>query len=446
MKRSVLSYVAATVVLAILATVAVALVSHDPAGSDWTAAATFGLIGFFTALFSYRRGIGGESGSVSFLPLLSGVLVTPTTAIVVTVFFATIAATILHRKPVEKILFNAAQLAVATAIAACMLAPWHGLQAAGFAGPAHFIGFLAAGVSFIAANSLLVAGAFAVADGRNFWPTWQRIVAATIWYDLFALPVIGLLAWSYADHGAWWLLAIVVPLLGLRQLYKQNAQLEHATQELLQIMVAAMEARDPYTSGHSRRVAAYAVAIAKGARLPAKVIDRVQVAALLHDVGKIYEVYAPLLRKPGRLTQDEVAVIQTHPIKSAELVSRVSQLRDVVAAVRGHHERWDGEGYPDRLRGAAIPLAARIIALADTIDAMRSFRPYRDPATIEAVYLEISSNGGSQFDPVLTATALAPANWRRLDQMMRTFERSTPHHPAAQKPASVTSEREVSSV
>jgi HD-GYP domain-containing protein (c-di-GMP phosphodiesterase class II) len=136
-------------------------------------------------------------------------------------------------------------------------------------------------------------------------------------------------------------------------------------------------------------------------------LERVRVAALLHDVGKIHEVFAPILSKPGRLTPEERAIIETHPIKSAELVQNVSQLRDVVGPVRHHHENWDGTGYPDGLSGEGIPLAARIIMFADTIDAMTSDRPYRAALGKEQVTQELLKMRGRQFDPKICDALLA---------------------------------------
>jgi len=118
-------------------------------------------------------------------------------------------------------------------------------------------------------------------------------------------------------------------------------------------------------------------------------------------------VFAPILSKPGRLTAEERAIIETHPIKSAELVQNVSQLRDVVAPVRHHHENWDGTGYPDGLRGENIPLSARIIMFADTIDAMTSDRPYRAALGQAHVTQELLKMRGKQFDPAICDTLLA---------------------------------------
>jgi HD-GYP domain-containing protein (c-di-GMP phosphodiesterase class II) len=146
--------------------------------------------------------------------------------------------------------------------------------------------------------------------------------------------------------------------------------------------------------------------------LKEKQVERVAVAALLHDVGKIHEVFAPILSKPGRLTAEENAIMQTHPIKSEELVRTVSQLKDVVAPIRHHHENWDGTGYPDGLVGESIPIASRIIMFADTIDAMTTDRPYRAALTETQVRGEFVKLRGRQFDPgicdILLASPLYP--------------------------------------
>ena len=124
-------------------------------------------------------------------------------------------------------------------------------------------------------------------------------------------------------------------------------------------------------------------------------------------MSKIHEIYAPILRKPGKLTSEEWAVMQTHPIRSAELVSTVSHLRDLVAAVRHHHENWDGSGYPDGLAGYDIPLESRIIMFADTIDAMTSDRPYRKALGESEVRTELVKHQGRQFDPAICEQLLS---------------------------------------
>src|SRR5215208_3603679 len=136
-------------------------------------------------------------------------------------------------------------------------------------------------------------------------------------------------------------------------------------------------------------------------------VERVGVAALLHDVGKIDEAFAPILAKEGRLTPDEWDVMKRHPIRSAELVGLLSSLRDVVPAVRHHHENWDGTGYPDGLKADEIPVASRIIMFADTFDAMTTKRPYRGPMGEEEIREELVRCRGRQFDPGMADKLLA---------------------------------------
>jgi HD-GYP domain-containing protein (c-di-GMP phosphodiesterase class II) len=205
--------------------------------------------------------------------------------------------------------------------------------------------------------------------------------------------------------------------------------------ELLQLMVTTLEARDPYTSGHSRRVQAYAVLIARSMRVPERDVRRLSQAALLHDVGKIYEKYAPILSKAEKLTPEEWAIMQQHPADGERLVSTMTRLKDLVPAIRHHHEQWDGTGYPDGIAGDQIPLAARIIALADTIDAMTSHRPYRSALSEDQVRSELVRCRGRQFDPTLTDQILSAATWRKLFAPARE---PTPH---AQPALSVVSGR-----
>jgi HD-GYP domain-containing protein (c-di-GMP phosphodiesterase class II) len=154
--------------------------------------------------------------------------------------------------------------------------------------------------------------------------------------------------------------------------------------------------------------------IAEELRLSDRDVDRVAVAALLHDVGKIYEVFAPILQKPGRLTEEEWEVMKTHPVLGADLVATVAHLRHAVPSIRGHHENWDGTGYPDGLAGERIPLGARIISVADTIDALLTDRPYRKRLTSQDVRAELVRCRGTQFDPRVCDVVLSAPLWVRL--------------------------------
>jgi putative nucleotidyltransferase with HDIG domain len=165
----------------------------------------------------------------------------------------------------------------------------------------------------------------------------------------------------------------------------------------LQRIAAALEATDSYTHGHSRRVARISCMIAREMGLPKKDIDLLRIAAAVHDVGKLY-VPSHIINKPGTLTSEEFELVKQHSAKGAELVARMGN-RDLTAIVRHHHERMDGRGYPDGVAGLSIPLGARIIAVADTFDAMTSYRSYRNPANHKAALETLRRAAGAQLDP-----------------------------------------------
>lgn len=166
----------------------------------------------------------------------------------------------------------------------------------------------------------------------------------------------------------------------------------------LESLASAIEAKSPWTRGHSERVADYAVKIGQSLGLAEGDLERLRIAGLLHDIGKI-GTYDLLLDKPEKLTGAEYATIKQHSSKGAELLAPIKQLRDIIPWVRGHHERFDSTGYPDGLKGEDIPLVARILAVADTFDAMTAERPYRTaPGKVQALE-EIKRYAGTQFDP-----------------------------------------------
>ena len=167
--------------------------------------------------------------------------------------------------------------------------------------------------------------------------------------------------------------------------------------ERLRRLSAALEAADPYTHGHSRRVARYSATIAQGLHLPAAQVARVHAAAEVHDVGKL-KTPAHVLRKPGGLTDDELHLIQRHAADGAEMVAVLDD-PELTRSVRHHHERLDGSGYPDALRGEEIPLGARIIAVADTFDAIASTRPYRRARTHREALAVLTGEAGMHLDP-----------------------------------------------
>jgi putative nucleotidyltransferase with HDIG domain len=275
--------------------------------------------------------------------------------------------------------------------------------------------FAAMVIAFFTLNSTAVSAVIALSEGQRFEEVWLRNTGDLVGYDLVASALALGIAWLYLREGIVVLAFVVLPVLFLRHTYLVNVQLQATNRELLELMVKAIEARDPYTSGHSQRVSEMARTLAREMGLHLKEADNIGTAALLHDVGKIYEEFAPLLRKEGKLTPEERQIMHSHPARSAELVGTISNLRGYVhKCVRHHHENLDGTGYPDGLAGEQIPIGSRIILVADTTDAMTTDRPYRKALTYERVVEELDKFAGRQFDPRVVAAFKRSAMVRRL--------------------------------
>jgi HD-GYP domain-containing protein (c-di-GMP phosphodiesterase class II) len=175
---------------------------------------------------------------------------------------------------------------------------------------------------------------------------------------------------------------------------------EKETLNIIYALAATIEARDPYTYGHSRKVRGFSVALAESLGFPPEKVATISHAALLHDIGKI-GILDDILNKPGRLDDNERELIKTHPQLSRTIVGHVSSLTPCLQAILHHHERWDGGGYPSGLKGESIPIEARILSIADSFDAMTSKRPYRNPLSYKEAVEELNRGSGSQFDPRL---------------------------------------------
>jgi hypothetical protein len=370
-------------------------------------------------------------GSTSFIMHMSAALLFGAWWGALVAAVSTLFGEIARSNPTIKIVFNVSQRILAVSLASLayqalggQLPPSYlsgdGLLASQLVQRDLGVFFVFAAVYFLA-NSSAVNTAIVFSSGRSFREVWNLNTRGVLVYDLIASAIAVLVAWLYTRFDLWLgfgslgLIGVIVPVIAVRHVYGLYHQLEDSGQELLQVMVKAIEARDPYTSGHSVRVSELSRAIAVELGLSAKEIEQVETAALLHDVGKIHEEFAPLLRKEGRLTEEETALMQTHSTKSAELVGIISKFKGFIQdSVRHHHERWDGQGYPVGLSGNAIPLGSRIILVSDTIDAMTTDRPYRKRLGVDVVLAELQKCKGTQFDPDLVEVTVSSVAIRRL--------------------------------
>ena len=388
--------------IAVVAVATMAGLAYVNPTVDWIliqGAAAFAGMGVLTQMLVYSMPA-GSTASISHLPFLACILIYPHWSSVLLIAVASTLAELRHKKPNIKRVFNVAQYVVAASAATVVYLSVGGVSLVADSA-FHTIPQSAIVAVFMVVNTGLVAGVIALSSERSFVEVWRQNTKGTVGYDLLAIPVVFWCAWSYTEFGWGGLAFVFVGMTGTRQFYQKNRLLERAYEETLEILVGAVELRDPYTSGHSHRVRKYSTIIASALDLSNKKIEEIGVAALLHDVGKIDGIFVPILQKPGKLTPEERAIMELHPLKSAELVARASQLKDIVPIVRHHHENWDGTGYPDQLAGHAIPLGSRIIMFADTIDAMTTDRPYRKALGESEVRAELLKHRGTQFDPVI---------------------------------------------
>ena len=412
MKTSVIAYVYAIVAAAAASLVGLYMYQPDVnvlflAGAGWLT-----LVAFLGTVLSYRVQ-GSTFGAVSFIPFLTAFVLYPSWATVAIVGTGAVIAEMVKPKMAIKRAFNVAQIVLAGCFAIAVYIMLGGqplLINADFQALPH----TSAVVVFLFVNTLAVAAVIGFAEGKSVIKTWYEGNSAGLVYDVVAIPVVYAFARAYVDWGGWGVAVLCALVIGLKYTYQSKHQLETTNKELLELFVQTVEFRDPYTSGHSQRVSRYSRIIAQVIGLGPKDIERISTAALLHDVGKIHEIFGPILSKPSRLTHEERAIMELHPIKSAELVAKISDLQDIVPAVRHHHENWDGTGYPNRLEGRDIPLGSRIIMFADTIDAMTTDRPYRKALGEAEVRSELRKFRGMQFDPNIFDVLVASPDFARL--------------------------------
>jgi Ca2+/Na+ antiporter len=298
--------------------------------------------------------------------------------------------------------------------------------------------FITGGLAGVAATTVIGSGdlsiativgatfaAMAVAEGLDFLfavitgfvrgksprEVASRIGPVALTSFLVYAPVVVVLAITYTEVSPWTMPLFLLPALAFQRLYTlyqrerqlsvelrtANETLAHANLSFAAALIATLDARDRYTAGHSAAVAIYSRDIAARMGLPPEVQERVYLCGLVHDIGKI-GLPAGLLEKPGALTLEERKQMQEHSAIGERILRNVDDYADIAFVVRHHHERIDGEGYPDRLRGEEIPLLSKIIAVADAYNAMTSDRPYRDAMPSRVARLRLAQAVESQFD------------------------------------------------
>ncbi|MFP5224490.1 MAG: HD-GYP domain-containing protein [Actinomycetota bacterium] len=385
-------YIATCVAAAVATGVIAALSNQGPIA--WTGVLAFGSMGLLAEAFAVTTAA-GTTYSVTFVVTIAAIATLGPLGAVLATLVTAVGVRDFRQRSLDRHLFNAAQLTVsagAAAIAFHLIAADPSRLA--IAIPA---ALFAAALNFTI-NTGLVAGAVARSSSRRTVDVW-RDQYANLGGAYAAYAVLGVMLAVLAEHAGWLsIFFLLVPVLIARAAFQTAITLHDAFDRVVTTLVAAVEQKDPYTSGHAARVARLTERVAlEYGRSPAQA-RRIRYAALMHDIGKL-AVHNAVLQKDGKLTDAEYDHMRLHPERGVEVVSDVELLEPVLDGIRHHHERWDGNGYPDRLAGEAIPLVARLITVCDAFDAMTSTRVYRAARTTEAAFEELDRCAGTQFDP-----------------------------------------------
>jgi len=325
---------------------------------------------------------------------------------------------------IEQVLFNVASAAVAIwAAYFCYHAPLtHGLSS-----NSAFLLMISAAVYFVF-NTLPVAAIISLTENKSLQKIWTDCYFWSLPYYLAGGAIAAFFGWINNRVG-WQPTLLALPAMFIiyrsYRLYlgkladEKNHVAEMAALHMrtIEALALAIEAKDQTTHDHLERVRVYAVEVAKRLNLPPDEIEALRAAALLHDIGKL-AVPEHIISKPGRLTPEEFEKMKIHPIVGAEILERVHFPYPVVPIVRSHHERWDGTGYPDGLKGEDIPIGARILSAVDCLDALATDRQYRKALQLDDAMQVVVDQGGTAYDPKVVS--VLKASYRELEEIVHT--------------------------
>jgi HD domain/MASE9 len=373
-------------------------VSNQPARIATLLALTLALQMFSVQV--YGRG----SVSVSAIGILASAFLFDTGTTMTIAVLAAVAQAIRSRTQIYKAVFDASNFAISGATAAIIFE---------LLGDSRVIAAVLAGAAFAVVNNGLLCLAMSLAEHTPWTTIWfERFHWARFHFALFG-PLALAATIAYKQIGIAGLVAFTLPpalmILSVRQylarttaaveeIREANLHLRRAHKDTIAALSRSMEAKDLYTGGHTERVATVAVGLARKLGFRDDELEAIEIGALLHDIGKI-GIPGHVLRKPGKLTADEWELIKTHPVISDYILSELELHPFVRQCARSSHERVDGAGYPDGLRDDEIPLPARIVLVADALDALTSTRPYRPARPMLGALAEIRAHTGTQFCP-----------------------------------------------
>jgi HD-GYP domain-containing protein (c-di-GMP phosphodiesterase class II) len=388
--------------IAVVATFLVFFLLSRQHGPHLRTALGFGLLFILAELAPFKMKNG--SYSVGFVVAVAAIVTIGPAEAAIAASFGALDLSLRNRPDwLGRFFFNAAQVTVATGLAGAVYRALGGpvgrVGASNF--PFIFIPLFAAALVYFIANTGLVAGMISLMRNVGLKEAWHAHYAPMV-ANTLAFAVIGvLLGMLSLQMGLAGVLFLLVPMMVVRHALQAAAEMDAAYEATLRGLVTAIEAKDAYTRGHAERVSKLTTLIARELGFSEKAVHSIRIAALMHDVGKLV-VSTAILTKPGKLTDEEYEHMKWHPIFGCEVIEEIDFLRDgeAVNAVRHHHERLDGRGYPDNLFGDDVPLTARVVMVADAFDSMTSTRTYRFAKSVDDGLRELRRCAATQFDPL----------------------------------------------
>ena len=336
----------------------------------------------------------------------------PALAMIVTVLSGFIAE-IMGRRVSSwyKILFNVSQFALSIGIAGLVYQ-----NAGGIIGFQNFLRFIfpatLCALTYCFMNLILVTIVISLDQGSSISTVWRVNYKENLPTYLAEAPLGFLMAIVYVEVGIVGILLFFLPLLMARRSFELYTKMRKVYLDTIRALAAAIDAKDPYTKGHSERVAETSIALAQELNLSDRDIENIEYTALLHDIGKI-GIADNILGKNSSLTDKEFDKIKEHTVMGAKIIEPVDFLKNSYKAIYHHHERYNGKGYPDGIKSEDIPILARIIAVADAYDAMGSDRPYRKKFRQDKIMKELTEQSGKQFDPEVVKALISVLNRER---------------------------------
>jgi len=379
--------------------------AHRPERVEWMGWAFYFLVILITDTKmseSQVRG-GGRILSSRTLTLSMLVLFGPLVAVIMDAGSTLVRGLVFRSAPPRKMIFNMAMLTVAATVAGLI---YHALPFSNhFGTPLFLLPLMVTLLVYSFANSAIVSGIMSLDRKIPLREVWHRDARWGAVAGLMELPFTAIVILLYRQAGPWTLmifLPIIWVVFAITRAHKQQKEAHMAS---IAVLATTLEADEPYTHGHSYRVSQYAITIARAIGMNPADLELLEYGGLLHDVGKI-AVTNDIICKPGRLTDEEFSILAEHPAIGARIVEQIKFLPETVDLVRHHHERPDGKGYPDGLKGSEISLGANILNVCDAFDAMTSDRSYRQALPVDKALAELLKYRGSQFDASIVDTVM----------------------------------------